>query len=194
MEPERQGSGLSATNNREPVIVAEQPAREVTAGDVRQTSGGQDEADLGEPGQSGPERGTAGWGTAGQNSAAQDGSDGWSSPMDAPPREDRWSDTGDKPYLGSPWEPAQSGPEYAPERIMAPAQMTAGRYISRPRLLRPVASRRRGRRSREQARASRERDRRLPSDKSEPAEAGAANTRPSIRPNTSLTARVPGKE
>ena len=102
------------TDNREPVIVAEQPAREVTAGDVRQTSGGQDEADLGEPGQSGPERGTAGWGTAGQNSAAQDGSDGWSSPMDAPPREDRWSDTGDKPYLGSPWEPTQSGPEYAP--------------------------------------------------------------------------------
>ena len=102
------------TGNREPVIVAEQPAREVTAGDVRQTSGGQDEADLGEPGQSGPERGTAGWGTAGQNSAAQDGSDGWSSPMDAPPREDRWSDTGDKPYLGSPWEPTQSGPEYAP--------------------------------------------------------------------------------
>ena len=101
------------TDNREPVIVAEQPAREVTAGDVRQTSGGQDEADLGEPGQSGPERGTAGWGTAGQNSAAQDGSDGWSSPMDAPPREDRWSDTGDKPYLGSPWEPTQSGPEYA---------------------------------------------------------------------------------
>ena len=102
------------TDNREPVIVAEQPAREVTAGDVRQTSGGQDEADLGEPGQSGPERGTAGWGTAGQNSAAQDGSDGWSSPMDAPPREDRWSDTGDKPYLGSPWEPTQSGPEYGP--------------------------------------------------------------------------------
>lgn len=102
------------TDNREPVIVAEQPAREVTAGDVRQTSGGQDEADLGEPGQSGPERGTAGWGTAGQNSAAQDGSDGWSSPMDAPPREDRWSDTGDKPYLGSHWEPTQSGPEYAP--------------------------------------------------------------------------------
>ena len=34
--------------------------------------------------------------------------------MDAPPREDRWSDTGDKPYLGSPWEPTQSGPEYAP--------------------------------------------------------------------------------
>ena len=102
------------TDNREPVIVAEQPAREVTAGDVSQTSGGQDEADLGEPGQSGPERGTAGWGTAGQNSAAQDGSDGWSSPMDAPPREDRWSDTGDKPYLGSPWEPTQSGPEYGP--------------------------------------------------------------------------------
>ena len=100
------------TDNREPVIVAEQPAREVTAGDVRQTSGGQDEADLGEPGQSGPERGTAGWGTAGQNSAAQDGSDGWSSPMDAPPREDRWSDTGDKPYLGSPWEPTQSGASY----------------------------------------------------------------------------------
>ena len=100
------------TDNREPVIVAEQPAREVTAGDVRQTSGGQDEADLGEPGQSGPERGTAGWGTAGQNSAAQDGSDGWSSPMDAPPREDRWSDTGDKPYLGSPWEPTQSGTAY----------------------------------------------------------------------------------
>ena len=102
------------TDNREPVIVAEQPAREVTDGDVRQTSGGQDEADLGEPGQSGPERGTAGWGNAGQNSAAQDGSDGWSSPMDAPPREDRWSDTGDKPYLGSPWEPTQSGPEYDP--------------------------------------------------------------------------------
>lgn len=102
------------TDNREPVIVAEQPAREVTDGDVSQASGGQDAADLGEPGQSGPERGTAGWGTAGQNSAAQDGSDGWSSPMDAPPREDRWSDTGDKPYLGSPWEPTQSGPEYAP--------------------------------------------------------------------------------
>lgn len=102
------------TDNREPVIVAEQPAREVTDGDVSQASGGQDAADLGEPGQSGPERGTAGWGTAGQNSAIQDGSDGWSSPMDAPPREDRWSDTGDKPYLGSPWEPTQSGPEYAP--------------------------------------------------------------------------------
>ncbi len=102
------------TDNREPVIVAEQPARKVTDGDVSQASGGQDAADLGEPGQSGPERGTAGWGTAGQNSAIQDGSDGWSSPMDAPPREDRWSDTGDKPYLGSPWEPTQSGPEYAP--------------------------------------------------------------------------------
>lgn len=131
------------TDNREPVIVAEQPAREVTAGDVRQTSGGQDEADLGEPGQSGPERGTAGWGTAGQNSAAQDGSDGWSSPMDALPREDRWSDTGDKPYLGSPWEPTQSGPEYAPGKNNG-----ASANDSRP---------------------------------------GAANTRPSIRPNTSLT-------
>ena len=41
------------------------------------------------------------------------------------------------------------------ERIMAPAQMTAGRYISRPRLLTAKASRRRGRRSRKQARASR---------------------------------------
>ena len=142
------------TDNREPVIVAEQPAREVTDGDVSQASGGQDAADLGEPGQSGPERGTAGWGTAGQNSAAQDGSDGWSSPMDAPPREDRWSDTGDKPYLGSPWEPTQSGPEYAPGKNNG-ASANDSRYISRPRLLTAKASRRRGRRSRKQARASR---------------------------------------
>ena len=99
------------TDNREPVIVAEQPAQEVT-GDFEQASGGQDAADRGMPGQSGPERGTAGWGTAGQNSAIQDGSDGWRSPMDAPSREDRWSDTGDKPYLGSPWEPTQSGTAY----------------------------------------------------------------------------------
>lgn len=100
------------TDNREPVIVAEQPAQEVTDGDFEQASGGQDAADRGMPGQSGPERGTAGWGTAGQNSAIQDGSDGWRSPMDAPSREDRWSDTGDKPYLGSPWEPTQSGTAY----------------------------------------------------------------------------------
>ena len=99
------------TDNREPVIVAEQPAKEVT-GDFEQASGGQDAADRGMPGQSGPERGTAGWGTAGQNCAIQDGSDGWRSPMDAPSREDRWSDTGDKPYLGSPWEPTQSGTAY----------------------------------------------------------------------------------
>lgn len=99
------------TDNREPVIVAEQPAQEVT-GDLEQASGGQDAADRGMPGQSGPERGTAGWGTAGQNCAIQDGSDGWRSPMDAPSREDRWSDTGDKPYLGSPWEPTQSGTAY----------------------------------------------------------------------------------
>ena len=99
------------TDNREPVIVAEQPAQEVT-GDFEQASGGQDAADRGMPGQSGPERGTAGWGTAGQNCAIQDGSDGWRSPMDAPSREDRWSDTGDKPYLGSPWELTQSGTAY----------------------------------------------------------------------------------
>lgn len=99
------------TDNREPVIVAEQPAQEVT-GDFEQASGGQDAADRGMPGQSGPERGTAGWGTAGQNCAIQDGSDGWRSPMDAPSREDRWSDTGDKPYLGSPWEPTQYGTAY----------------------------------------------------------------------------------
>ena len=72
------------TGNREPVIVAEQPAREVTEED------------------------------SGQTSAGQDGSDGWSSPVDAPLQEDRWNETGDKPYLGSPWEPTQSGPEYAP--------------------------------------------------------------------------------
>ena len=72
------------TDNREPVIVAEQPAREVTDED------------------------------SGQASAGQDGSDGWSSPVDAPLQEDRWSESGDKPYLGSPWEPTQSGPEYAP--------------------------------------------------------------------------------
>ena len=72
------------TDNREPVIVAEQPAREVTEED------------------------------SGQASAGQDGSDGWSSPVDAPLQEDRWSESGDKPYLGSPWEPTQSGPEYAP--------------------------------------------------------------------------------
>ena len=42
------------TGNREPVIVAEQPAREVTDED------------------------------SGQASAGQDGSDGWSSPVDAP--------------------------------------------------------------------------------------------------------------
>ena len=60
------------TGNREPVIVAEQPAREVTDED------------------------------SGQASAGQDGSDGWSSPVDAPLQEDRWSETGDKPYLGSP--------------------------------------------------------------------------------------------
>ena len=72
------------TGNREPVIVAEQPAREVTDED------------------------------SGQASAGQDGSDGWSSPVDAPLQEDRWSESGDKPYLGSPWEPTQSGPEYAP--------------------------------------------------------------------------------
>ena len=67
------------TGNREPVIVAEQPAREVTEED------------------------------SGQTSAGQDGSDGWSSPVDAPLQEDRWSETGDKPYLGSPWEPTPSG-------------------------------------------------------------------------------------
>ena len=70
------------TGNREPVIVAEQPAREVTDED------------------------------SGQASAGQDGSDGWSSPVDAPLQEDRWSETGDKPYLGSPWEPTQSGASY----------------------------------------------------------------------------------
>ncbi|MCD7993475.1 MAG: hypothetical protein LUK37_17495, partial [Clostridia bacterium] len=58
--------------------------------------------------------GTANWGTAGPNSDVRDEADGWSSPMDAPSQEDRWSDTGDKPYLGSPWEPAQSGSEYDP--------------------------------------------------------------------------------
>lgn len=70
------------TGNREPVIVAEQPAREVTDED------------------------------SGQASAGQDGSDGWSSPVDAPLQEDRWSETGHKPYLGSPWEPTQSGASY----------------------------------------------------------------------------------
>ena len=70
------------TGNREPVIVAEQPAREVTEEDSEQASAG------------------------------QDGSDGWSSPVDAPLQEDRWSETGDKPYLGSPWEPTQSGASY----------------------------------------------------------------------------------
>ena len=70
------------TGNREPVIVAEQPAREVTEED------------------------------SGQTSAGQDGSDGWSSPVDASLQEDRWSETGDKPYLGSPWEPTQSGASY----------------------------------------------------------------------------------
>ena len=70
------------TGNREPVIVAEQPAREVTEED------------------------------SGQTSAGQDGSDGWSSPVDAPLQEDRWSETGDKPYLGSPWEPTPSGASY----------------------------------------------------------------------------------
>ena len=70
------------TGNREPVIVAEQPAREVTDED------------------------------SGQASAGQDGSDGWSSPVDASLQEDRWSETGDKPYLGSPWEPTQSGASY----------------------------------------------------------------------------------
>ena len=70
------------TGNREPVIVAEQPAREVTDED------------------------------SGQASAGQDGSDGWSSPVDAPLQEDRWSESGDKPYLGSPWEPTQSGASY----------------------------------------------------------------------------------
>ena len=70
------------TGNREPVIVAEQPAREVTEED------------------------------SGQASAGQDGSDGWSSPVDASLQEDRWSETGDKPYLGSPWEPTQSGASY----------------------------------------------------------------------------------
>ena len=68
--------------NREPVIVAEQPAREVTDED------------------------------SGQASTGQDGSDGWSSPVDAPLQEDRWSESGDKPYLGSPWEPTQSGASY----------------------------------------------------------------------------------
>ena len=70
------------TGNREPVIVAEQPAREVTEEDSEQASAG------------------------------QDGSDGWSSPVDAPLQEDRWSETGDKPYLGSPWEPTPSGASY----------------------------------------------------------------------------------
>jgi len=70
------------TGDREPVIVSEQPAREVTDGDC------------------------------GQAPAGQNGFDGWSSPMDAPSGEDRWNDIGDKPYLGSPWEPPQSGTSY----------------------------------------------------------------------------------
>ena len=147
------------TDNREPVIVAEQPAREVTAGDVRQTSGGQDEADLGEPGQSGPERGTAGWGTAGQNSAAQDGSDGWSSLWMHPHGRTDGAIQGINLIWEVPGNQPNPGRNMPLERIMAPAQMTAGRYISRPRLFTAKASRRRGRRSREQARASREQDR-----------------------------------
>ncbi|MCD7992281.1 MAG: DUF4190 domain-containing protein, partial [Clostridia bacterium] len=51
------------TDNREPVIVAEQPAREVTDGDASQVSGGRSAADQGMQGQSGPELGAAGGGT-----------------------------------------------------------------------------------------------------------------------------------
>lgn len=73
------------TGDREPVIVAEQPALEVTDGDCPQASAG------------------------------QDGFDGWSSPADTPFGQDRWSDIeDDKPYMGSPWEPAQSGTAYGP--------------------------------------------------------------------------------
>ena len=77
------------TGNREPVIVAEQPAREVTEEDSEQASAG------------------------------QDGSDGWSSPVDAP----------------------LQGHRMTQERKMASAEMTASRYISQLRLLMVRASR-----------------------------------------------------
>ena len=99
------------TGNREPVIVAEQPAREVTEEDSEQASAG------------------------------QDGSDGWSSPVDAPLQEDRWNETGDKPYLGSPWNQPHPGHRMTQERKMASAEMTASRYISQLRLLMVRASR-----------------------------------------------------
>ena len=71
------------TGNREPVIVAEQPAREVTEEDSEQASAGQDEFRWMEQ-------------SCGRTLY----------------RSDRWNETGDKPYLGSPWEPTPSGASY----------------------------------------------------------------------------------
>ena len=99
------------TGNREPVIVAEQPAREVTEED------------------------------SGQASAGQDGSDGWSSPVDAPLQEDRWSETGINPIWEVPGNQPNPGHRMTQERKMASAEMTASRYISQLRLLMVRASR-----------------------------------------------------
>ena len=119
------------TDNREPVIVAEQPAREGEDGTFGrenggreaggqeaggqnaggQEAGGQNAAAKGTPGRECPDQERTVQGSPVRESPGQGGSDGWSSPIDTPLREDRWSD-GDKPYLGSPWEPTQSGASY----------------------------------------------------------------------------------
>jgi hypothetical protein len=121
------------TDNREPVIVAEQPAREVKDGTFGrenggreaggqeaggqnaggQEAGGQNAAAKGTPGRECPDQERTVQGSPVRESPGQGGSDGWSSPIDTPLREDRWSD-GDKPYLGSPWEPSPSGTAYGP--------------------------------------------------------------------------------
>lgn len=121
------------TDNREPVIVAEQPAREVKDGTFGrenggreaggqeaggqnaggQEAGGQNAAAKGTPGRECPDQERTVQGSPVRESPGQGGSDGWSSPIDTPLREDRWGD-GDKPYLGSPWEPSPSGTAYGP--------------------------------------------------------------------------------
>lgn len=75
------------TDNREPVVVAEQPATPV-------------ESEPNDRGTSGQEAGPA---------VKPAENDGWSSPMDTPPREDAWSGEDDNPYLGSTWNPPSSG-------------------------------------------------------------------------------------
>ena len=82
------------------------------------------------------------------------------------------------------------------ERIMAPAQMTASRYISRPRLLTAKASRRRGRSGSRRAGTvvQPETGQRLPVTKSEPAGREQPIPDPVSDPIPVLPACVPGKE